>query len=192
MKSEETEKPEKKEKKKNYVGRKFIGPRNKVGAPFGHPPYPGCENGGRPAIYTKEYVDELAEDFLEFIELPSSIYFKEFAIWIRQKRNLFFNNRHFTDFAEKSERFKEIYEYAKVVQESKLAKGALIRKLDPQMAKFLLSAAHGMSDKQSIEHTGNDVINVIHYGKKAPKTWKDEQKKEKSNELQQSNDNATE
>ena len=31
--------------------------RNKMPAPKGHAPYPGCEKGGRPKKYTKDLAD---------------------------------------------------------------------------------------------------------------------------------------
>ena len=141
--------------------------------PVGHPPY---EGSGRSVKWTQEKIEEVAEYFLEFIEDSSCLYYKEFAYWLRVNHNLFFNKAYFTDFSNRSERFKEIHEYAQILQEARIVKGGLIKKLDSQMSKFMLCAVHGYSDKQIISHEGNEVVNVIHYGKKDPKKWKEEKK----------------
>jgi hypothetical protein len=158
-------------------------PPGSKGAPKGHPPYPG---GGKPLYWNEERINEIADYFLEFIEEPSTLCFKEFALWLRQNKNIFFNKSYFGLFAERSEKFKEIYEYAQLIQEVKITKGGLLKKLDSQLTKFLLCAVHGYTDKQTIQHEGNDVINIVHYGTQEPKTWNQQQKnklKEKNNEL---------
>ena len=170
-----------KRKRGGQPGHPHYRPPGSKGAPKGHPPYPGCETGGRPKIWTNEKIDEIADYFLEFIELPSTLYFKEFALWLRQNHNIFFNKSYFGLFAEKSEKFKEILEYAHLIQEAKIVKGGLIKKLDSQLSKFMLCAVHGYTDKQTIAHEGNDVINVVHFGKGEPKTWNTEQKSAEKN-----------
>jgi hypothetical protein len=149
---------------------------SRTGPPDGHPPYPGCETGGRPEHWTLEQIDHIADLFLEFIELPTTLYFKEFFTWFRQKEKVILSQRTFYRFIEKSEKFSEIFEYAKVAQESKIARGGMLKKLDSGMCKFMLSAVHGMSDKQTIEHQGNEIIQVINYSDQELKTWKEETK----------------
>lgn len=172
MEEEQEEKPVKR-KRGAQPGHPHWRPPGSKGAPKGHPPYPGC---GKPLLWTEEKIDEIADYFLEFVELPSTLYFKEFALWLRQNHNLFFNKSYFGLFAEKSEKFKEVYEYAQLIQEAKIAKGGLIKKLDSQMSKFMLCAVHGYTDKQTIQHEGNEAVNIIHFGSKEPATWNDEQK----------------
>lgn len=37
-------------------------------APKGHAPYPGCEKGGRPLKFTKDFIESEAEAFLEWMK----------------------------------------------------------------------------------------------------------------------------
>jgi len=39
-----------------------------MGAPKGHPPYPGCETGGRPKKWTDEALEKLADHLLDTLE----------------------------------------------------------------------------------------------------------------------------
>lgn len=160
-----------KRKRGGQPGHPHYRPPGSPGAPKGHPPY---EGGGRPKTWTNEKIDEIADEFMEFIEDPTTLYYKEFVMWLKRKKNILIQSEYISRWSETNEKFKEAYDYAKLVQECKIVKGGLLKKLDSSMAKFMLTAVHGFSDKQVIEHQGNDVINVIHYGKKEPKTWKEE------------------
>lgn len=149
-------------------------PPGSNGAPLGHPPYPGCETGGRPEIWTDEMIEKIADYFMEYIEDPANLYFKKFVIWLYRNHNIKIQAQYLSQWAEKNEKFAAALDYARLTQECKIVEGSLIKKFDSGMSKFILSAVHGMSDKQVIEHQGNDVINIIHYGKLNPKTWKEE------------------
>lgn len=49
-------------------------------APKGHPPFAGCEKGGRPIKYTKEFIESEAEAFLAWMSKENSIWYKDFAL----------------------------------------------------------------------------------------------------------------
>lgn len=53
-------------------------------APKGHAPYPGCEKGGTPKIFTQEFIEKEADAFEEWMSRPESIWYKDFAL----ERNL--------------------------------------------------------------------------------------------------------
>lgn len=141
--------------------------------PLGHPPY-GGETGGRPKIWTDEKIEEIAEWFMTFMDDPENLYFKEFVIFMRQQKNILIKAEYLSKWAETNERFRDAYDYVKTAQECRILKGGMTKRYDSNLSKYLLSAIHGITDKQIVEHQGNDVINVIHYGQGSPKTWKDE------------------
>jgi len=134
------------------------------------------------SIWTKEIIDQIADLFIEFVEDPSTLYFKEFTSWLWKHHGLLLSERSYSRFCERSEKFKAHHDYAKTVQECKIVKGGLVKKLDSQMSKFMLCAVHGFSDKQTIEHQGQETIQVINYGSKELKTWEEQRDKIK-NEL---------
>lgn len=160
-----------KRKRGAQPGHPHYRPPGSPGAPKGHPPY---EGGGRPKIWTDEIIEQIAEYFIEFADDPTFLYYKDFITWLKKNKNIFIPIEYLSRWADSNEKFKEAYDYAKLVQECRIVRGGLLKKLDSGMSKFMLTAVHGFSDKSVIEHQGNDVINVIHYGKKEPKTWKEE------------------
>lgn len=146
-------------------------PAKKRGAPKGHAPYPGC---GCPEAWTKEKVDEIAEWMLDFMELPTTLYFKEFVIWLKQHKGILLNKMSFARFSEKSERFKEVFEYSQMIQEAKIVRGGLLKRLDSNLSKFMLCAVHGFTDKQTVEHQGGEIIQIVNYSEDKLKTWNQE------------------
>lgn len=44
-----------------------------MGAPKGHPPYPGCETGGRPVIWTDDKIEYEADLLIEWAQKDSSL-----------------------------------------------------------------------------------------------------------------------
>lgn len=145
------------------------------GAPKGHPPYNKNGEGGAPRFWTDEKIEQIADYFWEYLEEPSSLYFKKFIIWLRRNKKIAIRLEHLSRWSQRNDKFNDVYEYAKLWQECRLVEGGLINKLNPGIVKFMLSAVHGMNEKQVIEHEGRDVINVVHYGDQPPKTWKEEQ-----------------
>lgn len=123
-------------------------------APKGHAPYPGCEKGGRPRIYTKEFVDKEA-DLLEE--------------WMKDKNNLFIGDFCFDrgysisrieEFKKISEKFAVTYERFNMRQMTELFKGGLKRKFAHPMCALILSHSHGVYLKQEQKVTG-DIANPL-------------------------------
>lgn len=122
--------------------------------PKGHAPYPGCEKGGRPKIYTKEFVDKEA-DLLEE--------------WMKDKNNLFIGdfcfNRPYTDgrideFVKISDKFALTYERFKMRQKTEIFKGGLKRKFAHPMCALILSHDYGIHQKTEQKVTG-DIENPL-------------------------------
>jgi len=111
--------------------------------------------GGRPPRFSKEELEEEAEMFLEWLQRPTSFYFKHFCT----ERG--YPAQYLTKFAQTNDRFREVYEYAKTVQETKLMMGGLINRLNSGLVKFALVNHHGMSDKQVIVQQTNNFDSVL-------------------------------
>jgi hypothetical protein len=168
---ENSEEPKKKRGPGAPKGHPQWKPPGGKGAPMGHPPY---EGSGRPEIWTEEKINEIADYFIEYIDLPTSLYFKEFLVWLRQNKDIKLNKCCFPRFSEKNEKFRDAYEYAQLVQECKIVKGGLLKKFDSAMSKFMLCAVHGYTDKQTVEHQGKEIIQIINYSDTDLKTWNEQ------------------
>ena len=97
-------------------------------APKGHPPYKGSEKGGRPKIWTDEAIEAEADAFDEWMDNKKGVWFKDFALergYLPDK---------FTEFAEKNEKFKQVYRKAKFWQESLMVKGMSMKKMNMHQA----------------------------------------------------------
>lgn len=150
-----------------------------AGAPKGHPPYPGCETGGRPRIYTEEKLNELAESLSNWVEeaVQSKSHFL-LADWCFE--NGFIPN-NIPRYTKQSENFNEAYLKAKAWQEHMITKGALFGKLNPRFAQFMLSCHYDWKPKEVVEHQGKETIQVVHYGTQEPKKWSEGTKAEVQN-----------
>lgn len=125
-----------------------------MGAPQGHPGYAGSELGGRPTRYTSEYIEHEADAFEKWMEQPSSIYFKRFAI------NRGYHPQRLSEFAAQNERFSEVYERAKAWQEAKLVEGGLLNEFNAGFTKFVLGNTAGWTEKTQVS---GDAINPLQF-----------------------------
>ena len=111
-----------------------------MGAPKGHPPYPGCETGGRPKKWTEEKLDELADKLLEKIEdcraESKTFWWKEWALEIDVLPC------EFSQFARDSKKFSKAYEKAKALQEWQVTKGWMYKKFNTNFCQLYLQRNH--------------------------------------------------
>lgn len=125
-------------------------------APRGHAPYPGCERGaaagGRPEKYTLEKIEEEADAFLDWMALPESLWYKDFAL----ERG--YHPEYLSIWAAKSKRFSQVYERAKEWQQSRLVKGGLLNQFNAGFTKFVMSNTCGWTDRQQVS---GDVVNPL-------------------------------
>lgn len=119
-------------------------------APKSHKAYPGCEAGGRPVIYTKEFIEYEAEAFQDWLKNPENIYFKKFAL----ERG--YHPQRLSEFAEKNEKFSEAYQIAKAWQEIKLVEGGLLSQFHAGFTKFVLGNVCGWVDKHETKVSGDN------------------------------------
>jgi hypothetical protein len=107
--------------------------RINMGAPRGHPAYPGCEKGGRPKKWTAELIEKEADAFLEWMSRPDSIWYEDFAL----ERN--FPADYFARWAKENEKFCRVYKKSQSWQKSKLLKGGLLNQFNAGFCKFVMS-----------------------------------------------------
>ena len=113
---------------------------------------------GRPKKYTTEYVEQLADEMLEWFAQPSNFWLKDFAL------SKGFHWASFIEVGKKNVKFSDALKRAKDMQESKLAKMGFSKKFNPAMAIFALKNTAGWRDKQEIESTNRvkfDKIEVV-------------------------------
>lgn len=120
-------------------------------APKGHQFSVGNKDG-KPRKYTRVMIEKEAEEFLHWLNMPDSIFFKSFAI----QRG--YHPNRLAEFAKMNEKFSGAYELAKAWQEVKLVEGGLTNQFNANFTKFALSNISGWSDRQ---HLSADVINPL-------------------------------
>jgi len=113
-------------------------------APKGHPPYPGCERGGRPREWTDDLIEKEAEAFWDWLQLRTSFWFEQFAI----ERG--YPDSYLITFSKRNKKFRSVYEFAKSWQKSRLVQGGLLNKFNSNITKLVLFNTCGWSDKQQI------------------------------------------
>ncbi len=123
-------------------------------APKGHEPYPGCEKGGRPKTYDQEFIENLADELLKWLEQGKFCWFERFAL---QKG---INPDLLSKFASENEKFAGAYGQAKAHQRILLIEGGLMKKFNYNMAHLLLGHHYGIFEKKETHLTG-DAANPL-------------------------------
>lgn len=126
-------------------------------APKGHPPYAGCETGGRPPKHDDAFIEDQVEKFKTWLKYPRNIFYHDFVV------DQFILPKYLYEWAERSEKFRDTLEMAKHKQEGKLKSGALEKVFDSSFTKFLLVNNHGMqkyAEKTETKVSG-DIQNPI-------------------------------
>lgn len=113
-------------------------------APKGHPPYPGCEKGGRPVKYTPEFIEKEADAFLEWMKLETSLWYEDFAL----ERG--YDPDQLSIWAKENEKFSGVYRRSKAWQKSLLIRGGLLSKFNSNIVKLVLANTVGWTDKQQL------------------------------------------
>ena len=123
-------------------------------APLNHPPYKGCETGGRPTKYTPEFIEAEAQAFEKWMDLEDSIYFKRFAI------SRGYNPNRLNEWAKENEKFSVVYEKAQAWQETKLVEGGLRNEFNAGFTKFVMGNVCGWTDRTETKVSG-DAANPL-------------------------------
>jgi hypothetical protein len=110
-------------------------------APRGHKAYNLNGEGGRPYKYSHADIEKFADEFLEWIKVPTNFWFKDFAL----EKNI--HPEYMVMWAKENERFNNVYRLAKEHQESRILKGGMTKVFGEGLTKFVLVNKHGYADK---------------------------------------------
>lgn len=120
-------------------------------APKGHPPYPGCETGGRPKKFTEEVIDKEAVALEEWMQKKENVFIEFFAL----ERGLHEDN--IADFERENEKFRRVYKKFKMRQKGMIFEGGLKRKYAHPMCALILSHSHQVYLKQEQKFSGDSA-----------------------------------
>lgn len=112
-------------------------------APKHHTPYAGCENGGRPLRYTKQFIKHETKAFEEWMNRPDSLWYKDFAL----ERG--YNPDLLSLWAKENEKFSGAYERSQHWQQSKLINEGLYGTYNAPFTKFVMANTCGCTDRHS-------------------------------------------
>lgn len=124
-------------------------------APLGHEPYNKNGEGGRPPIYTKEFIENEALLLEEWMKNPNNIFFKRFAL----ERG--YDQSELGNWAKSNERFGRTYKRLKEWQECKLFEGGLLEQFNAKIVALGLSHHCDYKEKSETKLSG-DALNPIH------------------------------
>jgi hypothetical protein len=108
-------------------------------APKGHPPYPGCETGGRPVEWTDDKLDQLANDLEAWIDEDNlNILIEDFA----SRRRI--NEKYFYDLMKRNKKLSNAYSRLKTRQKAEAIKGALTKQYNHATMVWMMAVNHGI------------------------------------------------
>ena len=103
--------------------------------------------------WTKEKIDGLADELIEWIKDEKNMWLGEFAVQHG------FSRERMTELARENEKFREAFRIAKSYQESRLVIGGLTKKYDSSFTKFVLHNVSTLKDEETKQSTTN-IVNV--------------------------------
>jgi len=95
---------------------------------------------GRPVKYTKEFIDNEADELMKWLKKGKFTWFERFAV----DRGI--PLRLFSSWANENERFSEAYEAAKDIQKALLMEKGLDKTFQFNMVKLILSNSYGINE----------------------------------------------
>lgn len=120
-----------------------------MAAPKGHPPYNKNGEGGRPKIYTEEFIDKEAAALQEWMKDKQNLFIEDFCF----ERG--YHESRITEFVEANERFSLAYSMLKMKQKTTLFKGGLTKKFAYPMCALILGHSHGIVSKTEQKFSGD-------------------------------------
>jgi hypothetical protein len=137
-------------------------PKNTIGEETRFDEFRGPENS--PFVpgntLSTKYKDEYADLLIRYYNDPEEMYptLEGFAMLVGVHiRSI---EEWASGRAEYALRFSQNYAHARAIQRKRLIEGGLSRRFDPSFARFLASAVHGMSEKQTVDNTVKIVIDT--------------------------------
>lgn len=125
-------------------------------SPKGHAPYNKKGEGGRPKIYTEEFINNEADALEEWMKDKNNIFIEDFCF----ERG--YHDTRIPEFCKVNERFSHTYNLFSMKQKSSLFNGGLKKKFAHPMCALILSHNHNIHQKTEQKLTG-DVTNPLHF-----------------------------
>lgn len=119
-------------------------------APKGHPNYDTEGLAGRPKIYTDEFIDNLADELMAWLDSGKFIWFERFALEKKIDPDLM------SEFASTNEKFSGAYKLAKQHQKVRLIECGLVKKYQYNLVQLLLGHHYGIFEKKQNVISGGD------------------------------------
>jgi hypothetical protein len=111
-------------------------------------PKDGTKNpGGRPALWTPEAIESLADNLIDWAKSDSAMFMASFC----KKHGI--HRQRLTDFSGKNEKFMDALKRAQNVCEANIAEKTANGSIPPAFGIFGLKQ-HSWTDKKEVEHSG--------------------------------------
>lgn len=123
-------------------------------APKGHTAYNVNGEGGRPKIYTQEFVDNEGAELEKWNQKDDSIFIQKFCL----ERG--YSVHRISEFLKISKRFSEAYEILMTKQQLALFAGGLKKTFAHPMCALILSHGHDINSKTEQKISG-DAVNPL-------------------------------
>jgi len=128
-----------------------------MGAPKGHAPYNKNGEGGRPKIYTEEFINNEADELDEWIKIKDNLFIEDFA----SERG--YSEDRISEFVKVNDRFSRSISKFKQKQKTALLKGSLKKQYHFPAASLILGHYHGIYAKteQKVSGSSDDLIHSV-------------------------------
>ena len=125
--------------------------------PKGHLPYNINGEGGRPKIYTKEFIEKEAIALEEWMQITENNFIEFFCF----ERG--YHEDKIADFDKDSDRFHRVYKIFKMKQKAMIFEGGLKRKYAHPMCALVLSNNHNIHAKTetTVTNTTKDSLETL-------------------------------
>lgn len=117
---------------------------------------------GVPKIYTKEFIENEAIEFVKWAQtFPSGkpLFFKRFAL------DRGYSPQRFSEWEKESKLFSEALNVVRQYQEANWLENAMIGNFNANFTKFCIAHHHKYEDKISVSAAADFLANVIDYSK---------------------------
>lgn len=119
--------------------------------PKGHEAYNKNGEGGRPKIYTKEFIENEAKALEKWIDIRENIFLEDFCL----ERG--YGDQRISEFKNNNDKFSEAIERFKIKQRVELFKGSLKKKYNFSAASLILGHYHNIYMKTEQKVTGSST-----------------------------------
>jgi hypothetical protein len=126
-----------------------------VGAPKGHPPYSGCEKGGRKRVYTDERIEEEGRALEEWMKNPDNFWVYSFA----ESRG--YSKQNLARWAKRNKKFRRLYRRARDAQMNRIMVGAVHKRYDTKAVQMILANWYKISPQPKVQLMSSGTLEAI-------------------------------